>query len=73
MIIKRITKEQAQRIRTAQDLNDIYAYFERWGDYITYIFPESEQERIDSLIDKMNYKQGEYNADNASRIIWGNN
>lgn len=68
---KTITKAQAQRIRTAQDLGDLFAYVERWGDDVAYTFPESEQERINALMLDINYKQGEYNADNVKKILQG--
>ena len=68
---KTFTKTQTQRIRTAQDLGDLFAYVERWGDDVAYTFPESEQERINALMLGINYKQGEYNADNIKRIIGG--
>ena len=71
MIIKHISKAQARAIKTSQDLGDLYAYCERLGDDVAYSFPPSEQERIDALINNINYKGGEYNADNVNRILKG--
>ena len=67
----RISKAIAARIRTAQDLGDLFAYFERWGDEIVYDFPASEQDRIDALVDDMSYTAGEFDAANVARMLGG--
>ena len=76
-----LNKKQCSRIRTSEDLSDIYAYFER--DYKqgenetdeeflkklpTYSF-KAEQERIDSLMGCICYIGGEYNKKNVKRIL----
>ena len=65
MTIK-VSTETCAKIHNAQDLGDFFAYCERWGDNIAYTFPESEQERIETLMLNINYKQGEY------KRIWEN-
>ncbi len=65
----RISKKTAERIRTAQDLGDLFAYFERWGDALVYVFPASEQDRIDGLMDGICYTAGNYNAENVARML----
>ena len=67
----RITKAIAARIRTAQDLGDLFAYFERWGDELVYSFPASEQDRIDALMDDICYTMGYYDAANVARMLGG--
>ena len=63
-----VPEEIAKRIRSLKDLNDFYAYAERLGDNFTYSFPESEQDRIDELVELINYTAGEYDEANAKRI-----
>lgn len=64
-----VKKEIGKRIRTVKDLNDFYAYEERFGgeDY-SYDFGE-ETERIEGLMDSLNYEQGIYDSENVERIL----
>lgn len=66
-----LTKKQCSKIKTSKDLNDIYAYFERGGSSNTYLFDttEQEQERIDALVNDINYKGGVYDSKNVDRIL----
>ena len=80
------SKEQSERIKTLQDLCDIYAYCERnladrhfesqeemLSALPNYCFYESEQERIDELIkDGYEYAFGEYDDENVKRILGEN-
>lgn len=61
--------EVAARIETAKDLNDFYAYTERFTESITYTWPESEQFRIDELVNEICYQPGHYDAENIKRIL----
>lgn len=65
-----VALEVAQKIRTSKDLSDFYAYVERFGDNITgYNWPESEQDRIDGLVDGINYEPGKFDRENITRIF----
>lgn len=60
----------SKRIKTAQDLSDFYAFVESFnGSDTTYIFPKSEQERIDKLVGDICYSVGIYNEKNVARIV----
>lgn len=77
------TKEQSKRIKTLQDLCDIYAYCERTladcdfdsqeemlSAMPNYCFYKSEQERIDNLLENgYEYSFGDYNKENVERIL----
>ena len=75
----KVSKEICKRIKTSKDLSDFYAYCERnydsdyydQDDYLdlSYSFDESEQDRIDELMDGINYIPGEYDEENVNRIL----
>lgn len=65
----RVSKEVCERIRNAKDLSDFYAYCERFDDDLTYLFDESEQDRIDKLVDDICYTAGNYDEENVKRIL----
>ena len=64
-----VSLDVCKRILTTKDLNDFYAYTERYGDHFDYLFPEEEQDRIDKLFDDLNYMPGEYDLNNIKRIL----
>ena len=61
----------ASRIRTVKDLNDFYAYVERFGDEYNYSWPIEDLDRIEDMMDDLNYYQGEYDEENVDRIFNG--
>ena len=79
-----LNQKQCSRIRTSEDLSDIYAYFER--DYEqeenesdeayldrlpSYCFDttEKEQERLNDLMGCIGYVGGVFNKKNVKRIL----
>lgn len=65
-----VSKEVASKIRNSKDLGDFYACVERFGDNPEeYIWPKEDQERIDALMDDLEYEQGKYDKENIKRIL----
>jgi hypothetical protein len=65
----KVSKKISSRILTAKDLNDFYAYLERWGEEFEYSFPVEDQMRITDLGDDLNYTQGVFDVENVERIF----
>lgn len=63
----KVNEEIAKRIETTKDLNDFYAFMERNGQEYEYDFGD-ESERIDELMDDINYTCGVYDYENIKRI-----
>ena len=79
----KVFKSIAKRIKTTQDLNDFYAYMDDLSESIityrtqeeyvdrlpTFLFYSPELPRIEKLCDAMLYTPGEYDENNAKRIL----
>ena len=71
----KVSKEISKNILTSKDLSDYYAFIESVvgakSEDVTYLFEESENERIDALMGGINYEVGVYDRNNVKRIIGG--
>ena len=66
-----VGREVCRRIDTAKDLNDFYAYIERFGDSDWEYNFDVDCERIDRLLEDADfgYEQGVYSRANVERIL----
>lgn len=66
----KVSKAISSRIGSTKDLNDFYAYVERFGEDYVYDFESvGDLMRIDRLVDDINYEQGVYDEENVKRIL----
>lgn len=67
----KVDNKVANKIKSVKDLNDFYAFMERNGQEYEYDFG-NESERIDELMDDINYTCGYYDFANIKRICGRN-
>ena len=65
-----VSKAISSRIKSTKDLNDFYAFIERFGDDYEYEFESvGDLMRIDRLVEDINYEKGVYDEENVKRIL----
>lgn len=67
-----VSKLVSSKIKTPKDLNDFYAFMESNLEpevEVSYLFAEDEQDKIDELMDDLDYIVGVYDLDNIKRIL----